>query len=227
MISIQEKRIQAKERVDLAIIYGHFGNKKNDKLDQKKVEQEFFEKERRVSVETEVRSVCERLPLPEGDNSGPPCSVKCIDNCDEQCRVECPELYIELCGEVETKYDPPPDSYFDWGENVTEDKPHQLDEEDKPVPPGVTAKANASGDNNNQTNIVGDNNRVMVQGGAGQNNSPVDPIEQAMAKLLLRGVPTLKSGGEVAVEQARGLLRETADAAVRLAPSIRWRYRLK
>lgn len=213
--------IEASKQEKTAIINGYFGKIK-EKNEKKRISEEKFFSERSEVFKRKVKSSIEdRLPLPEPEGSGidVPCSVKCIDSCDEQCRVECPELWGEMCG------------YDDFSDITMEQRAEAAERAEVAIDPveedgsakeekSINAFASASGDNNTQTNIIGDGNRVIIQGGSGPNGNIPSPIEQAMADLLRGKVTPLKSAGEAIGEQVRGLISDTADAAVKVAPAV-------
>ena len=204
LIKLKTAEITQLGKEKIAIINGYYGKKNEVESAKEKTERDFFE---------------ENSPLlpPEGDGGAIPCSVKCIDNCDEQCKIECHDLWEEMCGDDE-EYVPPPIADFDWEGKTVE---HQAEiEKPEPKPDSVVSKNNAPGDNNNQTNIAGSNNRVLVQGGGGPNNMAIHPIEQVMADILKSKISPLKPNAEIIGEQVRGLIRDTADAAVKVAPSV-------
>lgn len=224
--------IEAAKQEKTAIINGYFGRTEKEKEEKRISEENFFSERSEVITRAKMvkRRTGERLPLPEPQGSGidVPCSVKCLDNCDEQCRIECPELWGEMCGDDELS-----DIIMEQRAEAAEraeraelteledvgDEPvkeEQYAEEEK----SINVFASASGDNNTQTNVIGDGNRVIVQGGSGPNSNGPSPIEQAMADLLRGKVTPLKSSGEIAGEQARGLISDTADAVVKVAPAV-------
>lgn len=139
---------------------------------------------------------------PEGSGVDAPCSEKCSDNCDEQCRAECPQTYLVLCG----PYMQPTAADFDFSESKTISG-------SKPTF-GETVSNSSGGGYNNQANITGNNNSVIVQSGQGGSDRN-DPIEKAMADLLRVRVSPLKSGSE----EVRGFIKDTARAVIEAAPS--------
>jgi len=220
--------IEAAKQEKTAIINGYFGRTEKEKEEKRISEENFFSESSRVT--TRARSIKKDtgwlLPLPEPEGSGQsvPCSIKCLDNCDKQCRIECPELWGEMCGGDESS-DIMMEQWAEAAERAetieesdTEDE--QAEEIQAAEEKSINAFASASGDNNTQTNVIGDGNRVIVQGGSGPNSNGQNPIEQAMADLLRGKVTPLKSSGEIAGEQTRGLISDTADAVVKVAPAL-------
>lgn len=200
-VELKKTEIKEAGKTKRTIVRLYYGKKTEEEVAEKEAEEELFGED------------LSHLPPAEGD-SGLPCSNKCIDNCDDNCRIECPDLWGELCG----PYVPPTAEDFDFGEKTVE-QPVEI-EGYEPQPDSVTVENRASGDNNNQTNVVGDNNRILVQGGGGANNTTPDPIVQAMAGILRSKVPPLRSNAEIFGGQLRGLIGDTADAAVKMAPAV-------
>ena len=137
---------------------------------------------------------------PEGSGADVPCSEKCSDDCDEQCRTECPDTYLVLCG----PYIQPTADDFDFTGSKTA----------KGLKPtfGETKSNSSGGGHNNQANITGNNNSVVVQ--SGQGVAVPDPVQQAMADLLRAKVSPLRSGAE----EARGFIKDAAKVVTELAP---------
>lgn len=181
MVSIKLAEIDALNAVQIKIIEGHYKSQEEENVPEK------------VGLIPDP---------PEGSGIDAPCSEKCLDNCDEQCRTECPQTYLVLCG----PYMQPTADDFDFSasKTISGSKPTF----------GETVSNSSGGGYNNQANITGNNNSVIVQ--SGQNGSgKTDPVEKAMADLLRARVSPLKSGSE----EIRGFIKDTARAVVEVAPA--------
>ena len=214
---IHREQIEADTAVKLAIIEGYYRKKEADKVMREQDAAEFFSGDKDVS-DIELNRT---LPLPEGDGhqGDIPCPVKCLDNCDEQCRTECPGYWLDLCTNY---YDPvesePP---FGTGSSHEAESREQLEQsqEEKLKPAGDThAYASTPGDNNIQNNTVGNGNRILIQGGSASNSIAGNPIEAAMARLLLREIDPIKTEGEIVGEQFRAGVKTVVGETAVLAP---------
>jgi hypothetical protein len=206
-----EKIEQSDKEVKLAIINGYYGKKITDIKKKKEEEKRFF-----AATEEPEETIADRLPLPEGSGVQFPCGTKCIADCSEECKVECPDMWRDSgCAEGDEE-EPDPDSAFDWGEDKTVvEKTAEPEQHDS-----VRAYASTPGDNNNQVNVVGGGNKVLVQGGSAPNSAGANPIEAAMAKLLLRETPIPKTGAEITGSEFRAGLMAVKETALSIAPAV-------